>query len=297
MCNGSVPSEESVATAPKNEDRYVLKNQYLQYINDVSNVDLLSHEETLYYARRARRGDKSARDTLIGANLRLVVKIARQYSRRTTCSHNILDLIEEGNLGLIRAIDKFDPEMGNRLSTYAVWWIKEFIEASLLNKARTIRLPIYVQKEIFRLHRETQKVAKELNRELAVSDIADKTNRSMSEIHELIELSGFMTTVSTVGTDSDPILPPEEYEDSKPETIDDLLYHPVLLEKLDELIDLLSEKEKTIVIHRFGLRGEIQKSLGEVGGLIGLSYERVRQLQKIALGKLRRRFINAGWVF
>lgn len=292
MRNGSVLGEESVSITPKSD---ALKDQYLQYINDISNVDLLSHEETLCFARKARRGDTAARDVLIEANLRLVVKIARQYSRRTTCSHSLLDLIEEGNLGLIRAIDKFDPEMGNRLSTYAVWWIKEFIEASLLNKARTVRLPIYVQKEIFRLYRESQEVTKELNREPAVSEIAKKTNRDVSEVSELVELSGFMHTNSTVDTDTAPVLAPEEYEDVREGSIDDLLHQPVLLAKLDELIDLLPEKEKMIVIHRFGLRGETQKSLDEAGVLVGLSYERVRQKQKIAISKLRYRLVSYGW--
>ncbi|CAH0525621.1 sigma-70 family RNA polymerase sigma factor [Vibrio hippocampi] len=272
------------------------KDFYSQYINDVVGIDLLTQEQEFHYASLARKGDQAARDVLIESNLRLVVKIARGYTKRGLSNHTILDLIEEGNLGLIKAIEKFDPEKGFRFSTYAVWWIKESIESSLMNTGRTVRLPVHIIKEINRLSRKTNEISADLKRAPSVKEIAERTEKTQSNVSELIHMSGFIESSSSVDiTDkvyhtletcrSEAI--PEPYE---------VCHDEKLYKNLEQVVMSLPDKYRDIVIHRFGLFGESVMTLDTLGEKYGLSKERVRQLQQEGVAKLQSKLQFEGWI-
>ncbi|MGR5177725.1 sigma-70 family RNA polymerase sigma factor [Vibrio parahaemolyticus] len=269
---------------------------YSQYIHEVVGIDLLSPEQEYHYATLARSGDKSARDVLIESNLRLVVKIARSYTKRGLSNHTILDLIEEGNLGMIKAIDKFEPDKGFRFSTYAVWWIRESIESSLMNTGRTVRLPVHVIKEINRLSRQTNEIVNDLKRPPSVKEIADKTARSQSHVSDLIHMSGFIESSSSVDTID------KEYhslENCRSEAIPepyDLCHNEKLHQSLEKLVLSLPDKYRDIVIHRFGLFGKEVLTLDSLGEMFGLSKERVRQLQQEGINKLQNKLQFDGWL-
>ncbi|GAA5644669.1 MULTISPECIES: sigma-70 family RNA polymerase sigma factor [Vibrio] len=272
------------------------QDPYAKYINDIVGVDLLSPEQEVHYARLARQGERSARDVLIESNLRLVVKIARKYTRRGNHSHGLLDLIEEGNIGLMKAIDKFDPELGYRFSTYAVWWIRESIESSLMNNSRTVRLPIHVQKEIFKLSRDAKEVGLELRRDPSVTELAQKTNRSVEQVSELIDLSGFIESSASVSTFDSPAFTLEQYQDEVTAEPHNTCQQTALMSGLEKHVDSLPDKHRTIVIHRYGLFGQEVKTLDWLGNEFGLSKERVRQLQAEAIRKLRNKLSFDGWM-
>ncbi|MFA0085185.1 RNA polymerase sigma factor RpoD/SigA [Vibrio sp. E150_011] len=269
---------------------------YSKYIKDVVGVDLLTPEQEYHYATLARRGEKAARDVLIESNLRLVVKIARGYTKRGLSNHTILDLIEEGNLGLMKAVDKFEPEKGFRFSTYAVWWIRESIESSLMNTGRTVRLPVHVIKEINRLSKQTKKMSADLKRSPSVKEIADKADKSQAHVSELIHMSGFIESSSSVDIIDKAYLSldncrseaiPEPYE---------VCHDEKLLRNLELVILSLPDKYKDIVIHRFGLFGKEVLTLDALGEKYGLSKERVRQLQQEGVSKLQNKLKFDGWI-
>ncbi len=269
---------------------------YSKYIHDVVGIDLLSPEQEYHYATLARRGDKAARDVLIESNLRLVVKIARNYTKRGLSNHTILDLIEEGNLGLIKAIDKFEPEKGFRFSTYAVWWIRESIESSLMNTGRTVRLPVHVIKEINRLSKQTNEIIAALQRPPSVKEIAEKTAKSQAQISDLIHMSGFIESSSSVDTIDKEF---QSLETCKSEAIPepyDICHNEKLLQSLESVVLSLPEKYRDIVIHRFGLFGKEVLTLDNLGEMFGLSKERVRQLQQEGISKLQNKLKFDGWI-
>ncbi|NOH26759.1 sigma-70 family RNA polymerase sigma factor [Vibrio mediterranei] len=269
---------------------------YSKYIHDIVGIDLLSPEQEYHYATLARRGDKAARDVLIESNLRLVVKIARNYTKRGLSNHTILDLIEEGNLGLIKAIDKFEPEKGFRFSTYAVWWIRESIESSLMNTGRTVRLPVHVIKEINRLSKQTNEIIADIQRPPSVKEIADKTLKSQAQVSDLIHMSGFIESSSSVDTIDKEF---QSLETCRSEAIPepcDLCHNEKLLKSLESVVLSLPEKYRDIVIHRFGLFGKEVLTLDNLGEMFGLSKERVRQLQQEGIQKLQNKLKFDGWI-
>jgi RNA polymerase nonessential primary-like sigma factor len=268
---------------------------YSKYIQDVVGIDLLTPEQEYHYAMLARRGDKAARDVLIESNLRLVVKIARGYTKRGLNNHTILDLIEEGNLGLIKAIDKFEPEKGFRFSTYAVWWIRESIESSLMNTGRTVRLPVHVIKEINRLSRQTNEMRSALKRAPSVKEIAEQTSNSQQHVSELIHMSGFIESSASVDiTDKEFQSLDTCRSDAIPEPYD-ICHDEKLLKSLEKVVLSLPDKYRDIVIHRFGLFGKEVLTLDCLGEMYGLSKERVRQLQQEGVVKLQGKLEFEGW--
>lgn len=254
------------------------------YLNEIGFSPLLTPEEEVYYARRALRGNEEARKRMIESNLRLVVKIARRYVNRGL---SLLDLIEEGNLGLIRAVEKFDPERGFRFSTYATWWIRQTIERAIMNQTRTIRLPIHVVKELNVYLRAARELTQKLDHEPTPEEISMLLDKPLEDVKRMLGLNERISSVdSPVGFDSDKSLL-DTIADTKNTDPAELLQDADLKNSIDYWLDQLPGKQREVIARRFGLRGFEMSTLEEVGKEIGLTRERVRQIQVEALKRLR----------
>jgi RNA polymerase nonessential primary-like sigma factor len=262
------------------------------YLNEIGFSPLLTAEQEVHFSRLARKGEAAARARMIESNLRLVVKIARRYMNRGLA---FLDLIEEGNLGLIRAVEKFDPERGFRFSTYATWWIRQTIERAIMNQTRTIRLPIHVIKEMNQCLRMARRLTHTLDHEPSAEEIAQAMERPVDDVRRMLGLSEGTTSVDVpIGKDADRVLldaiPDEAGIDPFAQLQEDDVIH-----RLEGWLDQLSEKQREVVERRFGLRGYERATLEEVGSEIGVTRERVRQIQIDALKKLREVMERAGY--
>src|SRR5690554_5052347 len=261
------------------------------YLNEIGFSPLLTPEEEVYFARLARKGEESGRKRMIESNLRLVVKIARRYVNRGL---TLLDLIEEGNLGLIRAVEKFDPERGFRFSTYATWWIRQTIERAIMNQTRTIRLPIHVVKELNIYLRAARELTQKLDHEPSPEEIAQLLDRPVEDVKRMLGLNERVASVDVpLGADSDKTLL-DTLPDEMAGDPGDLLQEEDLNASIDNWLSELSEKQREVVTRRFGLRGHESSTLEEVGREIGLTRERVRQIQVEALKRLRDIFEQHG---
>ncbi|MDB6096907.1 MAG: polymerase sigma factor RpoS [Francisellaceae bacterium] len=254
------------------------------YLSEIGSTPLLSAEEEIYYGRLAQQGCPLAKKRMIASNLRLVVKISRRYINRGLA---LLDLIEEGNLGLIRAIEKFDPERGFRFSTYGTWWIRQNIERALMNQTRTVRLPIHVVKELNSYLRVNWELTQKLDHDPTPEEIAKIVNVPVKNVEYILNLNERMISLDTsFGQESDkPLL--ETISDDPLENPIEKLQTKNLKNKIDNLLDVLNEKQKAVVTRRFGLRGFEMSTLDKVGQEIGLTRERVRQIQMEALNLLK----------
>ena len=262
------------------------------YLKEIEVSPLLTAEEEVYYSRLALKGDNTARDKMIECNLRLVVKIARRYMNRGLA---LLDLIEEGNLGLIRAVEKFDPERGFRFSTYATWWIRQTIERGLMNQTRTIRLPIHVIKELNTYLRAARKLTQDLNREATSEDVAKLLKKPVKDVEKMFKLADRVSSfdIPMGGEGERPLLDviPDD-SNADPSVI---LQDESVIQHLDSWLDELDEKQRDVVVRRFGLRSHPRGTLEEVGLELGVTRERVRQIQMDALRKLRRILEHSGY--
>ncbi|HAS6348144.1 RNA polymerase sigma factor RpoS [Vibrio sp. IRLE0018] len=261
------------------------------YLGEIGFSPLLTAEEEVLYARRALRGDEAARKRMIESNLRLVVKISRRYSNRGLA---LLDLIEEGNLGLIRAVEKFDPERGFRFSTYATWWIRQTIERALMNQTRTIRLPIHVVKELNIYLRTARELSQKLDHEPTAEEIAAQLEIPVDDVSKMLRLNERISSVDTpIGGDGEKalldIIPDANNSDPEVSTQDEDM-RVSLIHWLEEL----NPKQKEVLARRFGLLGYEPSTLEEVGQEIGLTRERVRQIQVEGLRRLREVLIKQG---
>ncbi|AHF02913.1 RNA polymerase sigma factor [Marichromatium purpuratum 984] len=254
------------------------------YLNEIGGSKLLTAEEEVYYARLAQAGDNAARQRMIVSNLRLVVKIARRYLNRGL---PLLDLIEEGNLGLIRAVEKFDPERGFRFSTYATWWIRQTIERAIMNQTRTVRLPIHVVKEINVYLKAARQLAQQLDHEPTTEDIAELLDRPITEVKRMLGLNERIASVDTpFSKDADKPLVDmlqDEAADDPTERIQDT----DIQTNLDHWLGKLNDKQREVVERRFGLHGYEHSTLESVAQELGVTRERVRQIQMDALRRLR----------
>ncbi|MCK5893944.1 MAG: RNA polymerase sigma factor RpoS [Endozoicomonadaceae bacterium] len=254
------------------------------YLNEIGFSPLLTPEEEVHFARLARKGVDAGRRRMIESNLRLVVKISRRYVNRGL---SLLDLIEEGNLGLIRAVEKFDPERGFRFSTYATWWIRQTIERAIMNQSRTIRLPIHVVKELNVYLRAARELTQKLDHDPTPEDIASLLDKPVADVKRMLGLNERVTSVDTpLGHDSDKSVL-DTISDIRENDPAVLLQDSDLNDSINEWLSELSEKQREVVARRFGLRGYETSTLEEVGREIGLTRERVRQIQVEALKRLR----------
>jgi RNA polymerase nonessential primary-like sigma factor len=281
--------EETHREPPETEAHFDATRMYL---SEIGFSPLLSAEEEVYYSRLAQRGIEDGRRRMIESNLRLVVKIARRYINRGLA---LLDLIEEGNLGLIRAVEKFDPERGFRFSTYATWWIRQTIERAIMNQTRTIRLPIHVVKELNSYLQAARRLAQSLDHEPNAEEIADLLDKPLNDVKRLLKLNERVTSVDIpIGKDSDKALIDAIPDESNPDP-SDVLQDEDVLANLEIWITRLSDKQREVVERRFGLHGYKISTLEEVGNEIGVTRERVRQIQMDALKRLREILESEGF--
>lgn len=262
------------------------------YLSEIGYSPLLTAEEEVYFARLALKGDEAARKRMIESNLRLVVKISRRYLNRGL---TLLDLIEEGNLGLIRAVEKFDPERGFRFSTYATWWIRQTIERAIMNQTRTIRLPIHVVKELNVYLRAARELTQKLDHEPSPEEIAQMLDRPVEDVQRMLSLNERVSSIDSPvgGLDNDKSLV-EVLADSQHAGPEEDRQEGDVHQNIEQLLDELNDKQCEVIARRFGLRGYEPSTLEDVGAEIGLTRERVRQIQVEALRKLRVMLQNRG---
>lgn len=278
QANNSELEQQTQTDIQKNLDATQL------YLSEIGFSPLLSAEEEVFFSRKALKGCEKSRNRMIESNLRLVVKIARRYNNRGLA---LLDLIEEGNLGLIRAVEKFDPEKGFRFSTYATWWIRQTIERAIMNQTRTIRLPIHVVKELNVYLRTARELAHKLDHEPTAEEIADKLDLPTCDVSKMLKLNERITSVDTpLGGENDKALldviadDDQVGPDHKVQTDD-------ISESVVKWLNELNVKQREVLVRRFGLMGYEPSTLEDVGTEIGLTRERVRQIQVEALRRLR----------
>ncbi|MDX7495287.1 RNA polymerase sigma factor RpoS [Providencia stuartii] len=254
------------------------------YLSEIGFSPLLTAEEEVFYARRALRGDVASRQRMIESNLRLVVKISRRYNNRGLA---LLDLIEEGNLGLIRAVEKFDPEKGFRFSTYATWWIRQTIERAIMNQTRTIRLPIHIVKELNIYLRTARELAQKLDHEPSAEEIAEQLDKPVEDVSRMLRLNERITSVDTpIAGDSEKSLL-EVLSDKNESGPEHTIQDNNLKENIVKWLFELNPKQREVLARRFGLLGYEAETLEEVGREIGLTRERVRQIQVEGLRRLK----------
>ncbi|MDD5008149.1 MAG: sigma-70 family RNA polymerase sigma factor [Syntrophorhabdaceae bacterium] len=255
------------------------------YMRDLRKLPIISFEEEKNYAVRIAQGDPEARKKLIEANLRLVVKIARKYTNQGI---SILDLIEEGNIGLIRAVEKFDPARECRFSTYATWWIKQAVERSIANHSRTIRLPVHVSSRIHKISKLTSHYMEKEGREPSIEELSQETGLKVEFIRNLFSMIIKTYSLETLIDEEGRLTLEEVLADPFVEEPLSVLEHTKRAEEVASWLDTLTTDEKKVITLRYGLDGEEPQTLESIGKTFGVTRERIRQIEQKSLNKLRR---------
>ena len=263
---------------------YSLDDPVRMYLKEIGQVKLLSAEEEVELAKKVAEGDQDAKNKLTEANLRLVVSIAKKYSGRGL---HILDLIQEGNTGLIRAVDKFDWQKGNKFSTYATWWIRQAITRAIADQARTIRVPVHMVEVINKATRCNRKLVQELGREPTVEEIAAELNLPVEKIIEANRTAADTLSLDTPVGDEEDTSIGSFVEDERTPGPADATSNALLAEALKEILDTLTEREADVLRMRFGMYDGRTHTLEEVGQIFGVTRERIRQIENKAIRKLR----------
>ena len=280
-------SDEELEITVDNVDAFADDSVRL-YLREIGKIPLLTPEEEADLAARVVKGDKKAKDKLAEANMRLVVSIAKRYSGRGL---DFLDLIQEGNTGLLRAVEKFDPDKGFKFSTYATWWIRQAITRAIADQARTIRIPVHMVETINKVMRSTRKLTQDLNREPTIEEIAKEMKMDPEKVEYVMrikqDIASLDQSVGRDGDDEDSVLG-DFVEDEERDSPEDSAANQILKEQLAEIISTLSEREQKIIKLRFGIGGGRPHTLEEVGAEFSVTRERIRQIEAKALSKLRK---------
>ena len=280
-------SDEDLAITAENVDAFADDSVRL-YLREIGKIPLLTPEEEAELAQRIVKGDKKAKDKMVESNMRLVVSIAKRYGGRGL---DFLDLIQEGNTGLLRAVEKFDPAKGFKFSTYATWWVRQAITRAIADQARTIRIPVHMVETINKVLRTTRKLTTELNREPTNEEIAEELNMDVDKIDYVMrikqDIASLDASVGKEGDDEDSVLG-DFVEDEERDSPEDSAANQILKEQLSEIIATLSDREQKIIRLRFGIGGGRPHTLEEVGNEFDVTRERIRQIEAKALSKLRK---------
>lgn len=280
-------SDEELAITAENVDAFADDSVRL-YLREIGKIPLLTPEEEADLAQRIVKGDKKAKNKMVESNMRLVVSIAKRYGGRGL---DFLDLIQEGNTGLLRAVDKFDPEKGFKFSTYATWWVRQAITRAIADQARTIRIPVHMVETINKVLRTTRKLTSELNREPTNEEIAKALNMEPEKVDYVMrikqDIASLDASVGRDGDDEDSVLG-DFVEDEDRDRPEDSAANQILKEQLSEIIATLTDREQKIIRLRFGIGGERPHTLEEVGSEFDVTRERIRQIEAKALAKLRK---------
>jgi RNA polymerase primary sigma factor len=283
---GAVPrDEDALAPVIKERSAYDADTAIKLYLREIGQVKLLTPQEEIELAAKIKRGDKKAREDMIKANLRLVVKIAHDYEG---LGLPLLDLINEGNIGLMKAVERFDPAKGGKLSTYGSWWIKQSIKRALANQSKTIRLPVHLVDKISKMRRTAMRLQEEFGREPTDDELGEELGISAARVSQLRTAAIRPASLDAPIGDDESNNFAEVVQDENAFTPYEQLKDKTVNRMLQEMIKTLDPREATILRYRFGLDGGAEKTLEEVGQKFGVTRERVRQIQNIALSKLRK---------
>jgi RNA polymerase primary sigma factor len=256
------------------------------YLQEIGQTKLLTPKEEIVLANRIQKGEKQAREQMINANLRLVVKIARDYEG---LGLPLLDLINEGNIGLMKGVERFDPKKGAKLATYAAWWIKQSIKRALANQSKTIRLPVHVVDKLFHLRKAEARLEDLLGREPMVEELAEELGTTATRIRQLRAAAIRPTSLEAPLGDEDSERFADVVKDENADSPYEQLEEKTNTALVHEMVATLDSREQSILRYRFGLDGDEEKTLEEIGDKFGVTRERIRQIQEAALNKLRKR--------
>ena len=280
-------SSEELAITAENVDAFADDSVRL-YLREIGKIPLLTPEEEADLAKRIVKGDKKAKDKMVESNMRLVVSIAKRYGGRGL---DFLDLIQEGNTGLLRAVEKFDPDKGFKFSTYATWWVRQAITRAIADQARTIRIPVHMVETINKVLRTSRKLTSELNREPTNEEIAKELDMEPEKIDYVMrikqDIASLDASVGREGDDEDSVLG-DFVEDEERDSPEESAANQILKEQLSEIIATLTDREQKIIRLRFGIGGGRPHTLEEVGNEFDVTRERIRQIEAKALSKLRK---------